>query len=194
MEFLGQLKGISRDWLSGKFQLTFESEQDVSGQVDDVKDILLTIAAKRFRHKRSLDANSYYWKLLSQLAVKVGISKSFAHNLMLRRYGELERIDDQIVYVIVPDDENGVERANEADTYHIKPTSETKSGKDGTTFRTYYMLRGSSTYDTKEMSVLINGLVEECKEHGIETMTSAQIDDMMRLFDTHWRKKHEETV
>ena len=32
------------------------------------------------------------------------------------------------------------------------------------------MMSGSSTYDTKEMSVLINGLVTECKEQGIETL------------------------
>ena len=40
------------------------------------------------------------------------------------------------------------------------------------------MLRGSSDYDTKEMSVLINGLVEECKEQGIETIPP---DELRRI-------------
>lgn len=194
MECTGTLKNIVRNWMSGKFEITFEVDRDITGEIDDIKDMLLAIVAKKHRKKRSLDANSYYWKLLSQFADKLNISKPYAHNLMLRKYGELEEIDGRLVYVVVPDDEKGIQRAEEAETYHIKPTSETKEGNDGTVFRTYKMLRGSSTYNTKEMSTLIGGLVEDCREQGIETMTPAEIDDLMRLFDTHWRKKHEETV
>ena len=73
--------------------------------------------------------------------------------------------------------------------YHIKPTSEVKETQSGRRFRTYVMLRGSSTYDTAEMSALINGLVEECKDLGIETMTPQELDRMMDLYDQNRRKR-----
>ena len=57
--------------------------------------------------------------------------------------------------------------------------------RDGAAFRAYIMLRGSSTYDTREMSELINGLVSECREMGIETMTPDQLAEMMALHEQH---------
>lgn len=51
------------------------------------------------------------------------------------------------------------------------------------------MLRGSSTYDTAEMSTLINGLVEECKDLGIETMTPQELERMMALYEQNRRKR-----
>ena len=37
---------------------------------------------------------------------------------------------------------------------------------------------GSSTYNTKEMSVLIDGVVSEAKEMGIETLSPAELERM----------------
>lgn len=54
------------------------------------------------------------------------------------------------------------------------------------------MLAGSSTYDTKEMSELINGLVAECKEQGIETLPPEELARMMAEYEENHRKK--ETV
>ena len=67
----------------------------------------------------------------------------------------------------------------------IHISSEVKQARDGAAFRTYIMLRGSSTYDTREMSELINGLVSECREMGIETMTPDQLAEMMALHEQH---------
>ena len=97
----------------------------------------------------------------------------------------------KLVYLILPDTEDGESRALEAETFHIKPTTEVNIGVDGTTYRTYKMLRGSSTYDTKEMSRLIEGLVAECKDQGIDTLPPDEFNRMMGLYDQNWRKKHE---
>ena len=48
-------------------------------------------------------------------------------------------------------------------------------GNDGIAYRTYIVLRGSSEYDSKEMSRLIEGLVETAKEQGIETLTPDEL-------------------
>lgn len=194
MDCIGQLKNVTKNWMTGKFELTFEIETDVAGALDSIKDKLLTITAKQFRKKRSLDANAYYWQLLTKLAEASHISKNRAHNLLLARYGQLEMLDGRLVYVILPDTPDGEERAMEADTFHIKPTSQVKTGHDGQVFRTYIMIRGSSTYDTEEMSKLINGLVDECKALGIETMTPDQMAEMMAIYERNWRKNHEEAV
>lgn len=130
---------------------------------------------KQHREKRSLSANAYYWQLLSKLADMLEVSKPFAHNLMLRRYGRPETLGGKLTYLVVPDTEEAEQQALEAETFHIKPTSQTKNGNDGQTYRTYVLLRGSSGYDTKEMSALIDGLVNECKAVGIETLTPEEI-------------------
>ena len=70
-----------------------------------------------------------------------------------------------------------------------KDIGEVKIASDGTRFRTYVMLRGSSTYDTAEMSNLIDGLVSECQELGIETLPPKEIERMMQLYEQHRRKK-----
>ena len=47
-------------------------------------------------------------------------------------------------------------------------------------FRVYL---GSSNYNTQEMSLLIDGVVEECKELGIETLTPQELAAMMEAWN-----------
>lgn len=54
----------------------------------------------------------------------------------------------------------------------------TKSGEE--MGHAYIVIRGSHTYDSKEMSRLINGLVQECRQQDIETMTPAEIEEMCK--------------
>lgn len=100
-------------------------------------------------------------------------------------------MDGKLAYLVIPDSDNAEMKALEAETYHIKPTSQTKPGADGLMYRTYIMLRGSITYDTKEMSHLVNGLVSDCREQGIETIPPDELERMMAAYDQKWRKKHE---
>ena len=145
----------------------------------------LSVSLKKWRKKRSLDANAYYWELLSKLAEALHLSKPVAHNKMLREYGQHEFIDGHTLPIPIPDTELAEQQALEAQTFHIKPTSQVKAGKDGIMYRTYVMLRGSSDYDTKEMAELIDGLVAECKDLGIETLPPDELERMKAA----WRMK-----
>lgn len=127
----------------------------------------MTFTIKEYRKKRSLDANAFYWATLGQLATALEVSTPYLHNMMLRRYGQTESYDGQLVYVVLPDTDDAEKKAAEAETYHLKPTSNTRQGKDGNTYRTYIMLRGSSTYDSAEMARLIDGLLDECRNAGV---------------------------
>ena len=189
MDGKGILKTITRDWKSRKLNLTFEMEEDVSEQVEELQEKVLSITVKPYRKKRSLDANAYYWVLLSKLAKVIGISKNRMHNMMLQRYGQAFVVDGSMVYLPIPDTEEAEEKMLESSTFHLKLTSQVKEGKDGVMYRTYKLLRGSSDYNTQEMAELINGLVMECKDVGIETMPEEEIKRMLDLYDQHYRKK-----
>lgn len=130
-----------------------------------------TVEIKEYRKKRSLDANALYWTCLTQFARAMNMSNARAHNLMLRRYGQLERYEDKLVYIVLPDTEEAETKADEAETYHLKPTSQVKQGNDGQTYRIYLLIRGSSTYDTAEFHRLLDGLLDECRSIEIDVLS-----------------------
>ena len=191
MESKGILTQVSRDWETGKFQVTFQFDQDISGQLESIRGKDLRITAKQWREKRSLDANSYYWVLIGKLSDAMHISKPRCHNLMLRLYGQNLTIDGHGAYIRIPDTEKAEEMALEASEYHIRPTSQVVTGNDGMNYRTYIMLMGSSQYDTEEMSHLIDGLVDECKAAGIETLPPDELARMMADYEANRRKEVE---
>lgn len=188
MEFTGRAIGVSTDFLTGKINIILEVNEAsvVREGYDKIKDVdKLSVKLTKYREKRSLDANAYYWQLLSKLAEAEETSKPYMHNKMLRRYGQTAVLDGKTVFLVIPDTEEAENKALEAETFHIKPTSQVKEGKDGVMYRTYKMLKGSSEYDTYEMSKLIDGLVAECKENGIETLPPEELERMK----TMWKKK-----
>lgn len=193
MEFTGKLVSVAKDWITGQFHLTFSmNEQEKAEFIDEIKNVdKLSVRAVKYRQKRSLDANAYYWQLLSKVAEKLLLTKSHAHNITLRKYGQILIIDGKAVYLVLPDTEDAEKTADEAETYHIKPLSQVKEGKGGIMYRTYIMLRGSSDYDTKEMSTLIEGLVSDAKELGIETMTAEELERMMQQYEEHYARRHQ---
>lgn len=123
---------------------------------------------KEHRKKRSLDANAYCWMLLGKIAAKVGLDKDDVYREMIRNVGDN--------YTIVPIRNDAVDKWIE--NWQTRGTGWVcdilgESKIDGyTNVITYY---GSSTYDTKQMSQLINLVVQECKTLGIETATPAEL-------------------
>lgn len=187
MKSKGRFHGISRD-VDGGLVISFRvfEEKKVLRRLDEIKaDGTIQITAEKVRTSRSLSANAFYWVLCGQLAAKLGISSSRMHNLLLRRYGAPETVDGEELICFIPDTEKAEETALEADTYHIKPTSATKTFKDGGVRRMYKVLKGSHTYTTKEMTDLINGIVDECNHAGIATATPDEVKEMMQRYEKH---------
>lgn len=168
MEFKGRIVDISRDWKTGRFRVTFESMEDISKQLESITDKLLTITAKLFRNKRSRDANSYSWVLMQKIAEDQHTDKWSVYLEMLGRYGVFTHI------IVKP----GVVDRVVSEWRTVKNLGEvTVSGQTGIQLQCYF---GSSTYDTKEMSVFIEGIVSECHELGIETATPDELDRMKK--------------
>lgn len=190
MNLTAKIKDIGRT-LDGKYTLTLESTKIATEEVTRLfQEERLDVEIKKYRKKRSLDANSYYWVLISKLAECINVSKPYMHNTILRRYGQIDRIDGQAVYVVIPDTDSAQKDVDEAQLYHLKPTSQVKEGKGGRMYRTYMMLKGSSMYNAKEMSVLINGIVNECKIMGIETIPP---EELKRMMESYAKRNHANT-
>ena len=146
----------------------------VSNEAADNPDAVYDLCLHR--EKRTLSQNGYYWSLLSKVAGVMKLSKSHVHNLMIRDYGQRELFGDKIAPIYIPDTEEAEREALEADTFHIKPTSQVKEGNNGIMYRAYVLMRGSSTYNVQEMSVLLDGLIEEAKQLDIETLPPDELE------------------
>lgn len=124
---------------------------------------------KEYKEKRSLNANNYYWNLVTELGNVLKMDKEDLHFLLLQKYGQSEMIS------VVAD----VDMKNYLKYY----TEAGESNLNGKTFKHYKVYKGSSEMDSKEMSILINGLVEECHIQGIETKTPAEINSLLERWD-----------
>lgn len=136
------------------------------------KDKLLTVEVKQYRQKRSLDSNAYLWVLLSKMADKLHTTKDELYLQVLERYGVFTHI------VVKP---HVVERVK-AEWRTVRELGEvTINGQTGIQLQCFF---GSSTYNSKEMATLIDGVVSECKEMGLETLPP---DELARMKE-EWGK------
>lgn len=138
----------------------------------------IRVELKAWRDRRSLDANRYFYVLVEKLADALKVSKPYIHNLMLRKYGQLQRIDGKPVWVILPETEEVAKKVDEDETLHVRATAEIKQGKDGKMYRTYLLLKGSHELNTQEFSILLDGIISECNEQKIPTATPSEIEMM----------------
>lgn len=119
---------------------------------------------KEKKQKRSLTANAYYWSLVNQLSTVLRLNNDECHFLMLQRYGQYE-----VISVLSDIDLHGYFK------YYKEIGHGTVEGKD---FCHYKIYKGSSQMNSKEFSVLLDGLISECEEQGIVTLTSAEIANL----------------
>lgn len=167
MECVGKFKSIARDWMSGKWEITFTTNENITGSIDKIKDKLLRITVKQYREKRSLDSNAYAWVLMQKIAEAIQSDKWSVYLMMLERYSRA------FTHIIVKPDI--VDRVK-AEWRTVRELGEiTVNGMTGIQLQCYF---GSSTFDTKEMSVFIDGLVYECRQLGIETLPPEEIERM----------------
>lgn len=159
--------------ITGNLQIIM---QRLIGLMNDAeyKDKQLDCEIKQHREKRSLTANAYYWQLLGQYADWGRYSKIRLHNELLAHYGQTA-IFDGVVYTTLLDKD--FEWRNLTD-YHLRPTQNIVVGNCGKKiFRYFQIVLGSHTYDSYEMSVLIDGLISMIQGSGapIETMTPQEL-------------------
>lgn len=132
------------------------------------------VEIKEHRERRSLDANAYFWVLCSKLAAHTGIEKDVIYRDLIRNIGGNSEIicvrNDALDKLRKGWEHNGIGWVTETMPSKI----------EGCTNVVLYT--GSSVYDTKQMSQLIELIVFECKSFGIETATPDEIERMVSLW------------
>lgn len=123
---------------------------------------------KPYRQKRSLNANAYAWVLINEMANRLRTSKDEVYQEMLKRYGQ-----SKVISVLSEIDiSRFVKYYEEIGKGHVE-------GKEFTRYRCFI---GSSEYDSREMAILIDGIVDEAQELGIDTLPTTAIERMKALW------------
>ena len=161
----------------GKQVVSFITDDDFRENFDELNGKVLTVEVKRYREKRSLNANAYLWVLCQKIAENQKVQPDEVYRKEVREAGvsvamsvlshHYEKVAEAwaergIGWFCVPTDRNG----------------------NTTFFLAYY---GSSTYDTKEISRLIESTVEDARSLGIETLTPRELS----LLIDDWGKNHD---
>ena len=149
-----------------KLALVINETEEMLNKILELNGKEVSVEIKQLKQKRSLDANAYAWVLIGKMADKLSSDKGTIYRQMLERYGQMECIT--LRADIEPE---------RFDIKYYDLIAEGK-GKDGKTYRSYRVYIGSSQYDTAEMSKLIEGIVSEAKELGIETLTPLEIANL----------------
>lgn len=119
---------------------------------------------KEKRNKRSKSQNAYAWELIGKIADVLRKSKEEVYLQMLKDYGQSE-----IVSMLSSINPKGYFKYYESIGTGIVNNKE---------FTHYKIFKGSSEFDTKEMTIFIDGIIQECKQLDIETLTPEQIASM----------------
>lgn len=140
------------------------------------KDRLYDLEVKEHRQKRSLDANAYCWVLINKIADAIRITPKEIYRQAIQNIGGN--------YEIIPIKEEAAERFRqiwESQGLGWPCVDMGKSKIQGyRNLRAYY---GSSTYDTRQMSMLIDNLVQDCKALDIETLPPEKLALLMEGWD-----------
>lgn len=124
------------------------------------------LVIKLFRKKRSNDANALYWEMCGQLA---RATNDTTDNIYLRHIRDIANYDTLCMLTdAVPDFERRWK------SNHKGRMIETRESKipGCTTVLAYY---GSSDFDTREMSRLIDNCLQDCEAAGVEVMSEREI-------------------
>lgn len=135
------------------------------------RDTLYDIKIVKHRKKRSNNANSYLWELCTQIGNVMNLSKNEVYLQMLKDYGQ-----SMLIPVKKGNKPNGFIK------YYEFECSSQLNGKEADWYKIY---KGSSEYDTYEMNILLNGVVQEAKNLGIKTKEDLEIE---RLIE-EWEKE-----
>lgn len=158
-----------------KQRLTLEVEGDFRNTYDELKDCDCDLQLKKHRERRSNNANAYCWQLIGQIAELMHQSAEDIYRDAIRRVGIFRDVEL-------------TEQAAKTMQHVWKAhgigwlTEQVDETENGVLIRFYY---GSSVYNTKQMSRLIDDIVTDAKELGIETKTPEEL----ALLKDEWRPK-----
>jgi hypothetical protein len=181
MEFKSDANPVIRFTLDGKVEITFTTYKSAIGGFDNLKDKDLNVKVTSFSKKRSLSQNAYMWVLLDELAKKLHLDKEQVYKNYIKDYG---------VFEILPIKNDAADRfkrnwSKNGLGWFVEDLGESKLN-GFTKLIAYY---GSSTYNSQEMSRVVDAIVQDCHDQGISTMTLSDIMLLKNENDTGINQK-----
>lgn len=146
------------------------NKEQIKQELENIKDNKKLYRFEPYKEKRSNQANKYFWELLGQLCLEMGLDtieeyKKRVRQLGVFRYWEIDKNNVATFNKMWSD--NGI-------AWFTDVVDIAENGKIG--INAYY---GSSSYNTKQMAKLIDGVVQDCKAIGIETETPENIKSLL---------------
>ena len=178
MQTTGKIQSLMQD-IEGNLLLaiTVENTEENIDQIRKLDGERLQIDIKKYRKKRSLNANAYFWKLCGEIAGKLGTGKDAVYLMMLKEAGVFDYYElplettDQIIsfYRYAETDHTWTE---------IRYDSRTEE-ESIIEMAALHCYKGSHEYDTKQMSDLINYTVNQAHDLGIDTWQQEEIENLI---------------
>ena len=153
-----------------KQRLTLELEGDFRGQYDKLRDKDLDVTIKKWNDHRTLTANAYLWVLITKIGDALRMSKEDVYLDMLKSYGQGGAASVE---------ERFVEDFKRTYKYSERLGETELNGKTFVHFRFWV---GSHEYSRDEFSILLDGVVQEAKNLGIETMDEQNLKSLMEAY------------
>ena len=172
MQTVGTLENIVIDYKTKQPKITLNCDKNCLETIESLKDNKLSIEIKKWRKKRSLDANAYCWVLCDKIAKKIGAIKEEIYKDAISNVGTFEpMIVEERAY-------ENFKRIWEKQGLGFLIQEVSRKDKC-IKVHCYY---GSSSYDSKEMSVLIDYIVQEAKQVGVETMPDKELKSLLETW------------
>ena len=184
MNSTGTLQDISIDYRTKKPKITLllDTRDSLPG-LEEIKDNKLSIEIKKYRKKRSLDANAYFWKLLQEICEKQDLNTIEEYKRRVKELGIFKQFklmaQDIKTFEKIWTDRGIAWFCEIVDTEYIYNTE----------FKIVNAYYGSSSYNTKYMSRLIDNLVQDCMAVGIETKSKEEIESLLNSWSAAPEKK-----
>lgn len=147
---------------------------------DELKDCDVTVEIKKKRNHRSLNANAYAWVLMGKISAASGVPVAEVYRAAIRNVGgNMTPVccrNEAVYRLQAAWASNG--------TGWVSDTLESKI--EGCTVVLLYA--GSSTFDTAQMSRMIDHLIEDARALNIETKTPQELAVMLEEWGGETKK------
>lgn len=176
MIFVGKLFGVSKDFETNKYLITFLMDEGNLSFLDEIKDKSLKITAVLFKSKRSKNANALLWECISKIAKAKRMDKWDVYLDILKHYGKYTYI------VVRPNAVEGLKKI----WREVEVIGDVDcNGQLGTQCLCFY---GSSTYDVAEFNDLLQSVFAEMEGMGLESPTQEELKRSLDEWNQYCKK------
>lgn len=155
--------------MNRKQRITIEVDADFREKFNQLKDSDISIEIKKYREKRSKDANAYFHVLVNKIAETQGLGNDEVKKSLVIEYGALAKDDEgNTVGFKLPASVKIESIYPYAKVFDIRE-------ENNRIFNCYLVYKHTHEMDSKEMARLIDGAIYVAKDLGIETDTPEQL-------------------